>query len=171
VKCNSPKHGSGLPCQRDVAPGFTRCNLHGGANPAAKIKAEQMLAQARMPACEALYDIIERYQLATCPTCLLPTGDIDQQKVIIRAAQVILDRSGMGPRSTVEHTKQTDGDLDLELLTDAEMQEMDLHLTALKELKTRVRQRLGMLPTPAPALAPEAGADDFINASTPERKM
>lgn len=146
MKCGAPKASSGLPCQRGVAPGFTRCNLHGGANPAAKIKAEQSLAQARLPACEALFDIIERYDHTTCVTCGYPSGDTDQQKVILRAAQIILDRTGLGPRATLELARQTDGDLDLDLLTEGEMAELDRLLTEVRDLKTKIKFRLGMVP-------------------------
>lgn len=145
MKCGAPRASTGDPCQRDVAPGFTRCNLHGGANPSAKIKAEQALAQARLPACEALFDIIEKWDRARCPTCGFPSGDTDVQKVIIRAAQVILDRTGLGPRATLELAKQSDGDLDLDLLTDAEMAELDALLGQVRTLKTQIKMRLGMV--------------------------
>lgn len=133
---------------------MTRCNLHGGANPAAKIKAEQMLAQSRLPACEALYEIIDNWQRDTCPTCLHPSGDIDKQKVIIRAAQVILDRSGLGPRATIEVAKQTDGDLDLDLMTDEEMTRLDFLLTELKTFKESVRVRLNAIADLTPTALP-----------------
>ena len=153
MKCGDPNNPGGVghkangdPCQRQVFPGMTRCNLHGGANPAAKIKAEQMLAQARLPACEALYEIIDTWQRAECAICHHPSADVDMLKTIIRAAQVILDRTGVGPRSTVEVTKQSDGDLDLDLLTDVEMEQLDLLLGQLKDFKQGVRVRLGMVP-------------------------
>lgn len=150
MKCGAAKT-NGLPCQRGCSPGMTRCNLHGGANPAAKIKSEQMLAQARLPACEALFEIIDTWSREVCPTCEHPSADIDQMKVIIRAAQVILDRSGLGPRATVEITKQSDGDLDLDLLTDGEMAEMDRLLEAIKELKSQIRLRLDHIAHPTSA--------------------
>lgn len=135
----------GLPCQRNVQPGLTACNMHGGASPAAKIKAEQMLAQARLPACEALFEIIDQWHETMCATCGYPSGDVDTQKVILRAAQLILDRTGMGPRSTVEMVPQKDGDLDLELMTDEEMAQLDLLLGQVKDLKDRVRLRLAQM--------------------------
>lgn len=134
---------NGLPCGRPVPVGLTRCNLHGGANPAAKIKAEQMLAQARLPACEALFTIIDQWSEDTCSTCGFPKqGDVDTTKMIIRASQVILDRTGVGPRSTIETVPQKDGDLDFDLLTEDEMARLDFLLTELKEFKTQVRARI-----------------------------
>jgi hypothetical protein len=121
-----------------------------------------MLAIARMPACEALYDIIEQSQHDPCAACGYPKHDTDEQKVIIRAAQVILDRTGMGPRSTVEQVKQTDGDLDLELLTDEEMARMDFLLGELKTFKEGVRARLNALAYPSVGLLP-AGSTEVVN--------
>jgi hypothetical protein len=155
MECGAPKT-NGMPCKRQVAPGFTRCNLHGGANPAAKIKAEQMLAQARLPACEALYDIIEGWQRDRCAVCGYPSNDTDMLKTIIRAAQVILDRSGLGPRATLEVAKQTDGDLNLDLLTDEELAEMDGLLAQMKHLKDRIHARLHAAQgLPLPSLPPQ----------------
>src|SRR4051812_8155917 len=106
MDCGSIRH-NGLPCKRQVPPGFTRCSLHGAANVSAKIKSEQMLAQARLPACEALFNIIDRHEADTCPSCGFPAkGDVDTVKMIIRACQVILDRTGMGPRASLELVKQ-----------------------------------------------------------------
>lgn len=156
MKCGDPTGAggpghrrNGLPCNRERAPGMTRCNLHGGANPAAKIKSEQMLAQARLPACEALFEIIDRWHAEDCLTCGYPkAGDIDTTKTIIRACQVILDRTGIGPRSTVETVPQKDGDLDLDLLTDDEMARLDFLLGEVKILKTNIRVRLAQIAHP-----------------------
>lgn len=120
---------------------MTRCNLHGGANPSAKIKAEQMLAQARIPACEALFEIIESWSRDTCQTCHHPSGDTDRVRSIIRACQVILDRTGMGPHSVIELTKQTDGDIDLRLLTPEENEKLVRHLHGIKAIKETIRTR------------------------------
>lgn len=135
-----------MPCHRPVTPGFTRCSLHGAHNVTAKLKAEQMLAQARLPACEALFDIIDSWQRDVCPTCEFPKSDVDTSKMIIRAAQVILDRSGVGPRAVLEVVKQTDGDLDLDLLTNDEMARLDYLLGEVKTLKENIRLRLATLP-------------------------
>lgn len=89
---------NGLPCRRYVGPGFTRCNLHGGATPLARQAATEALARAALPAAEAMFDIIDRFHHETCPTCGLPNGD---PTPVIRAAQIVLDRTGFGPSSTL----------------------------------------------------------------------
>lgn len=147
IKCGRPRT-NGQPCNNKPMPGSVACSLHGGANLSAKIKAEQMLAQARLPACEALYDILENWQRATCLACGYPSGDTNLLKTIIRACQVILDRTGMGPRTTIEVIKQTDGDLDLDLCTEDELKLLDDRLDALKEIKTGIRARLDRIAYP-----------------------
>lgn len=166
MKCGRPKT-NGQPCNRDVAPGFTACNLHGGANPAAKIKAEQMLAQARLPACEVLYDIIDRFQADMCPACGHPSGDVDEIKAVTRAAQVILDRTGLGPRATLEVTRQSDGDLDLDLLTDDEVARLDYHLEQIKQLKSAVHDRLNGIAHPIAAALPAVGDIEAVVIEPP----
>lgn len=148
MKCGDPNNpagpfikANGSPCQRDVQPGRTRCYLHGGSAPAAKIKAEQMMAQARMPAIEALFRIIEQFEQNPCLTCGFPTGDTDEKRMIIQACRTILDRTGMGPTSTVNVAKQTDGDVDLTLLDELERQQLREHLTAVRALKNAAKER------------------------------
>lgn len=144
---------NGDPCMRDIAPGFTRCNLHGAKNASAKIKAEHALAIARLPACEALYSILDQWEHATCVTCGYPSGDVDTLKMIVRTCQVILDRSGMGPRSTVEHLSKGDDDFNLELLLPAELIELDRLLLDMSEFKARVQNRIAAGPTDGSAVA------------------
>lgn len=145
AQCQGLSRTTGLPCKRQASVGMDYCQLHGGANPASKIKAEQMLAQARLPACEALYTIIEQHQSKPCGTCGFPSGDPQELKIILRACQVILDRSGMGPRSTVEMVPQSDGDENLDHWTVEEIANLDYLLEAMDDLKARVRLRLGAL--------------------------
>lgn len=148
MKCGDPnnpggpyiKH-NGQPCGREVRPGMTRCNLHGGSNPSAKIKAEQMMAQARLPAIEALFRIVEQFESNPCKTCGFPQGDTDEKRMIIQACKTILDRAGMGPRATLELAKQTDGDLNLELLQPQERSSMLEALAVIKQIKESLRDR------------------------------
>jgi len=148
MKCGDPNNpagpyirANGLPCGRDVRPGFTRCNLHGGANPAAKIKAEQMMAQCRLPAIENLFSILEQFAGNTCATCGFPIGDADEKRMIIRACQTVLDRAGMGPHSILEIARQTDGDINMDALLDQEKGELLALLAQIREIKARAKAR------------------------------
>lgn len=108
---------SGYPCRRRVAPGFTRCVLHGGATPLARQAASEALARAALPAAEAMFDIIDRYHREVCPTCGLPNGDPGP---VIRAAQIVLDRTGFGPAGTLAVTTSAPNK-DLAGLSDEEL--------------------------------------------------
>jgi hypothetical protein len=110
--------------------------------PAAKIKAELALSRSRLPACEVLFLIIERYLDNCCASCGRPQGDIHETKVAIKAAQVVLDRTGMGPRSVIELTKQSDGDLDLTQLTTEERGELLAAIAQINGVKSQLRARL-----------------------------
>lgn len=168
MKCGDPNNpagpyitASGKPCGRDVRPGFTRCNLHGGNAPASKIKAEQLMAQARMPAIEALYTILDQFSNSTCPTCGFPTGDTDEKRMIVRTCQTILDRCGMGPHATLEIARQTDGDIDLNALMPEERGQLLALLAQIKEIKTAVKQRQQQaLSNPSTGLADNPRAKD-----------
>jgi hypothetical protein len=148
MRCGDPDNPSGpcftsrgTPCRLPVRAGFTRCQLHGGATPAAKIKAETMLAQARLPAIEALFEILDQFHATTCAMCGFPKGDADEKRMIIQTCKTVLDRTGMGPHATLELAKQSDGDLNLELLSpDERLHLLDL-LAQVKAIKRTVRER------------------------------
>ena len=155
MKCGSPDNPAGAyiktngePCGNGVTKGGgTRCNLHGGHSPAAKIKADQMMAQCRLPAIETLYQLIDQFSRKTCAICGFPKGDTDEKRMIIRACQTTLDRSGMGPHSTLDLVKQTDGDLPLALLTDEEKGTLHAALAQINEVKSQIRLRQETSPT------------------------
>lgn len=142
VQCNSV-NSRGLQCKRRCAPGFTVCNLHGGGTPSAKAGAERALATLRLPFIEALNAIVDKFLGDPCDKCGSPSGtqSVKAQAVLVRAAQVVLDRTGMGPHSVLE-VKQSDGTLNLKHWTDEERAELAVHLTAIKELKARVARRI-----------------------------
>ena len=135
------KKANGDPCGREVRAGFTRCNMHGGATPAAKIKAEQALALARMPAIESLHTILDQFSSQTCGACGFPKGDAEEKRVVISAARAVLDRTGMGPQSVVELTAQSDGAIDVALLTEEERARLLAALAEIKDIKASVRLR------------------------------
>lgn len=134
---------SGAPCKRIPASGHTRCAKHGGLLPEARIKAENALALVRLPAIEALHDILAQSEEPTCATCGYPTHDTEEKRVVLAAAKIVLDRTGFGPRATVELTRQSDGALDLSHLTTEERGELLGLLAQVQEVKERVRVRMG----------------------------
>lgn len=152
--------------------GGDKCYLHGGNSPAAKTKAETMLALARIPAIEAIHKVLEvseriidQFMDDTCLTCGYPKGDVEEKEALIRALRTtaqtcasILDRTGMGPTAKLELV-QSDGNLDTTAMTDLEKAEMVAIAAQYRELKERVRARLHQvafgLPAPAPVQQPQ----------------
>ena len=149
MKCGAPDNPSGPyiksngePCRNSCTKGGgTRCNLHGGHSPAAKIKADQMMAACRLPAIENLFSIIDQFSRNPCAICGFPKGDTDEKRMIIRACQTVLDRSGMGPHATLDLVPQTDGDLPLALLTESERGVLLGALAQIKDVKDSIRLR------------------------------
>jgi len=150
MKCgdNGGLNSLGDPCRRDVKPGFTRCSKHGAQFPESKIKAEHALALARMPAIEALQHVLDQFLSATCATCGFPSGDSDRQRVAIRAAEAVLNRTGFGSAQTITVTPQNDGAIALSLLTPEERAELTGLLAQIKCIKDAVRARQVGAPPP-----------------------
>lgn len=145
---------NGQTCTKFCKPGFTKCYLHGGAGPSAKAKAEHTMALLRVPALEVLHNVLEtlnttidQFNEFTCAACGYPKGDVEEKEAIIkacigavRAAQTVLDRTGLGPTSKLE-VRQTDGDMDVKSLTDGERERMMSILGELRSLKAEIRTR------------------------------
>jgi hypothetical protein len=103
--CGATTKDSGEPCKRACIKGGTRCTLHGGNSPLARQAASETLAAAALPAARVLFDIIDEWQRTTCPVCGMPKGDPGP---VIRAAQIVLDRTGFHPSMSVQvsHTDE-----------------------------------------------------------------
>jgi hypothetical protein len=158
---------NGKPCKNVVMPGATRCAMHGGKTPIAQWKAQQAMSLLRVPAIESVYTamealtgIIEQFQEDTCAACGYPKGDIEEKEALIKACvgaaktvSIVLDRTGMGPRSTLE-IKQSDGDLNLHALTQDERSRMVALLAQLRALKQEIRERLVGAATAVPVAQP-----------------
>jgi hypothetical protein len=78
--------GSGQRCKKAAISGGAVCGTHGGGAPQVKHSARQRLLDAADPAAARLVRALE-------------SAD---ERAAIRAAQVILDRAGLGPKSAVE---------------------------------------------------------------------
>jgi len=100
-----------------------------------------MMAACRLPAIENLFSIIDQFSRNPCAICGFPKGDTDEKRMIIRACQTVLDRSGMGPHATLDLVPQTDGDLPLALLTESERGVLLGALAQIKDVKDTIRLR------------------------------
>lgn len=123
------------------------CNFHGGEALSGKIKAELAMAVLRLPAIEVFVKVIEQFHLRPdCPTCGGSLADLEAQKVAMKAAVTVLDRTGLGPRAVLELVPQNDGGLDFAQLTPAERGELLAAIAVVKDVKLRLRNRLIGMP-------------------------
>lgn len=165
-------YGTGKPCGRPVKPGTFRCHIHGQVVPMLKHKAQNTLALLRFPAIEGVYrtferlnELMDQFDSPTCAACGFPalsphdSGRITRVCLaLLKTCQEILDRTGMGPQSTFEIT-QSDGNFDMQRMTNDERDRIMILLAELKTLKVAVRTR--MLNEPAP-MTPTELADHVI---------
>jgi hypothetical protein len=97
---------SGTPCRRACLRGGVKCALHGGASPDALRVATETLIGARVLAARVLLEVMDNWTADLCDTCGRPKGD---PIPVIRAAQLVLDRTGLGPTSTLTVDHATGG--------------------------------------------------------------
>jgi hypothetical protein len=186
MQCGDPNNpggpcvkANGHPCTNNVVPGTFRCHMHGGKAPIAKFKAEQAMALLRYPAIEVLNTTMERLNeivvqsgLPMCAACGFPVKSIEELEAVIKACistakvcQTILDRTGMGPTSKVE-VVQSDGTLDLNLLTEDELGRMTALFAQYDALKEEIRQRLFNTPQLASKVRTEQLLQDDATRTT-----
>lgn len=146
--------GNGTTCKLRCKPGYSKCYLHGAATPTAKIKAEHYIALLRVPAIESLHlsleslnQLVEQFISDPCAACGFPKGSLEEKEALVKTCLVsaktvatILDRTGIGPRATLE-VMQGDGDLDLRMLSAEHRAKMIGLLAQLRELKAEIRQQ------------------------------
>lgn len=94
------------------------CRNHGGASPQAKKSAKERLMTLVDPAIDALLRALK--SRPACMAC--GRSDADRDPVVIRASQIVLDRTGHGPKATLSLGKSEDDDARwMEFLTDDEL--------------------------------------------------
>lgn len=84
---------AGQRCQRNAIPGGFVCVLHGGKAPAVQQSARARLAAGAEPAIDYLLGCFK--SRPPCPHC--GRSDADRDPVVVRAAQIVLDRAGFHP--------------------------------------------------------------------------
>ena len=119
--CGARTKESGEPCRRPAIRGGNRCNHHGGHTPLARQTAQENLAKAALPSSVALLDIVSDWRRHTCETCGFPRGE---PSPVIRAAQIILDRTGYSPHLTVHAVRAPEIPDWASWLTDDELSEV-----------------------------------------------
>jgi hypothetical protein len=88
---------AGERCKRASMKYQSVCAHHGGKTPGGLKGAREVMLSLREPAIEALYRAVR--SAPPCPVC--GRSDADRDPVTIRAAQLILDRTGLGPTANL----------------------------------------------------------------------
>lgn len=163
-RCGSLDTPNGWPCERYPRAGFAACRKHVARVPATLAKGERLLATARKPAVSALLEILEQWEEHTCAECGYPRGDTDEKRMIVATAKLVLDRTGMGPRATLDINtpKKDDSDALIEVMTDEERDTLMRLIDQVSQLKSTVRLRLKQaeeVPLPITRLALAASTD------------
>jgi hypothetical protein len=97
-QCTAMSKQTGARCKRAPIVGGFVCDLHGGKIPAVQKSARERLQEMVDPALAALLRA-----LRTAPPCEhCGRSDADRDPVVLRAAQLVLDRAGFHPTLTVE---------------------------------------------------------------------
>ena len=101
------KTAAGGNCKRSPIPGGSRCVLHGGATPLARMEAERRLLLGVSFALDRLLDAVsEHHHALPCPACGCNPSRNDPN--VLRAAVALLDRSGFGPGLRLQHSNEED---------------------------------------------------------------
>ena len=93
-QCAAISKSTGERCRRAPIVGGFVCDHHGGKTPAVRASARERLLAMVDPALDALLRALRR--APPCPAC--GRSDADRDPVVVRAAQIVLDRAGVGPR-------------------------------------------------------------------------
>lgn len=169
-RCGSIGTTSGLPCTRWPSAGFTCCRTHGMLAPATLAKAERLLAAARMPAVDALLTILDQHDADTCERCGFPNGSVDEKRMIVTTAKLVLDRTGLGPRATLDiNTKRHDDSEELiEAMTDDERETIAKLINQVNQMKQDVRRRINAtveVPLPTTRLLDSSSTEECVMAA------
>jgi hypothetical protein len=93
----------GSRCGRASSVGAFTCDKHGGKAPLSLQAARERLLELAEPAIGALRRVIESHG-PPCAAC--GRSDADRDPTVVRAAQIILDRTGHHPSINVQYTPQ-----------------------------------------------------------------
>lgn len=142
-QCGSLQTSNGLPCRRMCRIGTTVCRKHGERSPGTIAKAERLLAVARMPAIQWILDALDQATEDVCKSCGYPRNDIDERKRLDSLSFKLLDRTGFGPRQTIDlNAKRSENEVDVTSYNTEELKELDELFLQLENLEARVRARI-----------------------------
>ena len=92
-------------CTNHVGPFATRCRFHGGATPLAKTKIDELMAASRDWAVRLLHQFLVSHP--PCEHC----GRVDEPHLMLKAIQMVLDRTGVTAGIQIEQKGPPAGEL------------------------------------------------------------
>lgn len=114
---------AGEPCRRAPILGGTVCAVHGGKAPQVIAAARLKLLRGRDLAIDALLRALDGDD-SPCATC--GRSNSDRDPAVIRAAQIVLDRTGFGPSASLTITPAPAADAEwMEWMSLDEMRVLD----------------------------------------------
>jgi hypothetical protein len=124
-RCTATSKQTGERCKRRPHPGSTVCVMHGAAAPQVQRTARERLNALVEPAIAALGKVIKRLD-----------GDPNAAGVVIKAAQIVLDRTGYHPTQAMELNGQDGGPIGREDdLIPVHLLSLDLRRKILEEVE------------------------------------
>jgi len=122
-RCTAHLSDGSRQCGRWAINGSTVCATHGGQAPQVKKSARERLAELVEPALEGLHTALK-------------SGEIPS---IVKAAQIVLDRTGFHPSKAIELTGEFDGSVEV-----VPAERLDLLSVEEKVMLVELLERVGI---------------------------
>jgi len=132
----------GAPCGNSPIPGGFVCRLHGGGAPQVQRSAKARLLAGADLAVDYLLNLLT--PKLPCERC--GRSDADRDPVVVRACQLVLDRSGFHPTLAIEHAVAPDKYAHLSI--DEFIEHIETLLYQARALRDDQRKALSAEPVP-----------------------
>lgn len=124
------KNRKGERCNKAPIRGGYVCAMHGGNIPQVRAAAQRRMFALQEPAIDGIARFLENRP--ACDKC--GRIDADRDPTVLKACQIILDRTGFGPTSKLE-VEQTSDVLWMQYLEEDEVEQI---IKIMEEAKTRI---------------------------------
>ena len=141
----------GEQCGVAAIPGGSVCRFHGGSLPGVREAAQRKLLAAADYAIEYLFQMLT--PRAPCPEC--GRSDADKDPTVVRACQLVLDRSGFHPTLAIQAAPRPEPSPWARWLTEEQLRQIAVWVDDAKR-----RMSEGHAPTPVLRLT----ASDAVDA-------
>ena len=143
----------GEPCGVTPIPGGSQCRFHGGNAPQVREAAQRRLLRAADYAIDYLLSLLE--PRPPCPEC--GRSDADRDPTVVRACQLVLDRSGFHPTLAIQAAPRPEPSPWARWLTE---EQLSLIGGCIEDAKRRMSE--GYAPTPVLRLTGSDAVDAVL---------